>query len=531
MLNVQAMTQTMSAMSLPQLQQYAAMHKNDPYTVALALSIANQKKQAMTAQQGHAGMQPMPKVVDQEIAQMAPRQAPMPEEVGIGQLPAPNIAKMAGGGIVAFGDGGEVPRYQSQGLVELPEWIKRLPPDSLLRKFAESRLEGRAPLDIQAPKYTPAQPAQPAMAMGDNLGATDASLGAAGVAALAKNKPNVAPPAPAPGPSEEKPVAASPYAVTTPSFKPGEGLGLASSPTTLRSEMEAFMPQGQAKSPFEAQIRAAGEKELEGAEAYRAKREQQIKDLGLYGADQEARLKAREEKMAGQERDLGPLALLQAGFAMMSGSSPFALQNIGIGAQSGLKHFAEGSEKLQNAKERLDDAYGRLEVARRSEKMLTQKELAELERDVNKVKTQTEKEVLNAAQQAYGMDRSDARTLFQAYADQAKTRAELVSRERLGLAQIGAQKDIAGQRNALMQDLYGGENKARAEYGKLQKQVMADLSKNMLYVNEPNENKKQAMFNAEMQRAMQANPFLASYASGIGFTKAPPAGKVFDLTE
>ena len=60
---------------------------------------------------------------------------------------------------------------------------------------------------------------------------------------------------------------------------------------------------------------------------------------------------------------------------------------------------------------------------------------------------------------------------------------------------------------------------------------MADLAKNLLYVNEPNENKKQAMFNAEMQRAMQANPFLASYAAGVGFTKAPSAGKVFDLTE
>lgn len=138
MLNVQAMTQTMSAMSLPQLQQYASLHKDDPYTVALALSIANQKKQAMTAQQGQAGMQPMPKVVDQALAQMlpqapqqmqppqmpppqmppqqaAPRPAPMPEDVGIGQLPAPNIAKMAGGGIVAFGDGGEVPRYNGMG--------------------------------------------------------------------------------------------------------------------------------------------------------------------------------------------------------------------------------------------------------------------------------------------------------------------------------------------------------------------------------------------------------------------------------
>jgi hypothetical protein len=126
MLNVQALTSTLSAMSLPQLQQYASLHKNDPYVVTMALSIANQKKQMQTAAQGQAGQQPMPKVVDQEIGQMAapaapppqqqpqqrqPQAAPMPEEVGIGQLPTPNIAKMAGGGIVAFGDGGEVPRY------------------------------------------------------------------------------------------------------------------------------------------------------------------------------------------------------------------------------------------------------------------------------------------------------------------------------------------------------------------------------------------------------------------------------------
>ena len=45
MLNVKTLTDTMSRMELPQLQQYAALHKNDPYIVTLALSIANQKKQ------------------------------------------------------------------------------------------------------------------------------------------------------------------------------------------------------------------------------------------------------------------------------------------------------------------------------------------------------------------------------------------------------------------------------------------------------------------------------------------------------
>lgn len=109
MLNVQSLTNTMSRMTLPQLQQYAALHKDDPYVVTLALSIANQKKQMGVAQAGQAGMTPQPKVVDQDIARIAaPQQSALPEETGIGALPAQNLQgmNMAAGGIVAFGPGG-----------------------------------------------------------------------------------------------------------------------------------------------------------------------------------------------------------------------------------------------------------------------------------------------------------------------------------------------------------------------------------------------------------------------------------------
>jgi hypothetical protein len=108
-------------MPLPQLQQYAALHKNDPYVVSLALSIANQKKQMLAGKAGQAGMQPQPKVVDQALAQMmapppqqmatAPQQQMLPEDTGIGQLPAQNMQNLAEGGIVAFEDGGSVPGY------------------------------------------------------------------------------------------------------------------------------------------------------------------------------------------------------------------------------------------------------------------------------------------------------------------------------------------------------------------------------------------------------------------------------------
>ena len=119
MLNVKSLTDTMSRMPLPQLQQYAALHKNDPYVVTLALSIANQKKQMQAGKAGQVGMMPQPKVVDQQISDMAAVD-PMgnvtgaqmlPEDTGIGQLPAQNMRRMAEGGIVAFDDGGSVPGY------------------------------------------------------------------------------------------------------------------------------------------------------------------------------------------------------------------------------------------------------------------------------------------------------------------------------------------------------------------------------------------------------------------------------------
>ena len=121
MLNVKTLTDTMSRMQLPDLQKYAALHKNDPYIVTLALSIANQKKQMKAGQEGQAGMQPQPKVVDQELSQMMappqqqgmapPQRQQLPEDQGIGQLPAPNMQGMAAGGIVAFDEGGDVPGY------------------------------------------------------------------------------------------------------------------------------------------------------------------------------------------------------------------------------------------------------------------------------------------------------------------------------------------------------------------------------------------------------------------------------------
>jgi hypothetical protein len=111
------------------LQSYVAQHRNSPeypYLLALAASV-NQISDATKAAQH----QPAPQTVaDQNLNALAPAPAPqpmmqLPEESGIAQLPAPNMETVskAAGGIIAFDEGGEVPRFQDQGLVRVPAAI------------------------------------------------------------------------------------------------------------------------------------------------------------------------------------------------------------------------------------------------------------------------------------------------------------------------------------------------------------------------------------------------------------------------
>jgi len=65
------------------------------------------------------------------------------------------------------------------------------------------------------------------------------------------------------------------------------------------------------------------------------------------------------------------MALMQAGFAMMSGTSPHALANIGAGATIGMKADQQGLDTLENATDQLNEEYGRIEEIRLHEKVLT----------------------------------------------------------------------------------------------------------------------------------------------------------------
>jgi len=99
-------TSQLRMMGDPELRQYAAMHKNDPYIFPLAFQESQNRQRVRMNGQAQMGGQEMPKVNDAALMAMAPQAAPQqaPQGQGISNLPAPNMQRMADGGIAGYGD-------------------------------------------------------------------------------------------------------------------------------------------------------------------------------------------------------------------------------------------------------------------------------------------------------------------------------------------------------------------------------------------------------------------------------------------
>jgi len=125
-LNVNSILDDLSMMDDRGLQQYAAANKNDTNKVALAIGESNNRKKLRADQQAQMAGMKQPPVVDQNIQQMVPppqrmAQAQLPEQQGIGSLPAPNMARMADGGIAGYDDTPEQLAYHNEPVLRMAE--------------------------------------------------------------------------------------------------------------------------------------------------------------------------------------------------------------------------------------------------------------------------------------------------------------------------------------------------------------------------------------------------------------------------
>lgn len=475
MLNVQELTARLSMMADPALQQYAAMHKDDPYVLALAVSEANRRRQVRTAQQGVAGMQPQPTVADQEVAQM---NAPvMPEQVGIGALPAPALAgmpaggiageeeqaaPMAGGGLVAFASGGDVERYQVGGMP--PSVYERhralYPRDKLLWGSGPTGYENM-PLSDAAAKAASAVvsmfPTEEGERQKRARAAEEARMEALmkgyrprptmepGEQEIAYEKANLAPTVTAAKAAQEELAAktAAPGAPKPPAA-PGAGAAPGARPATPAgglSDLNALYNRilsGQTYTdPAAAQLKALETKEREAAEAEKADIQRDQAKFAEAFKGREARLAERGTEI-GKQKDMNVgLALLNAGFAIMSTPGGLATA-IGKGAQVGTQQFASGLDKIRSAQEKLDEARDRMEELKLNRDEMSAKEIRAANSKIRQVGIEAEKRGIDGLRQAAGVNRETAKTLFDKTVQAELTREEIAGRERAARISAGA---------------------------------------------------------------------------------------------
>ena len=399
--------------------------------------------------------------------------APMPENVGIGALPAPNMKNMAEGGIVSFADKGLVGSALEEKNPELDEngnprsrseRERIMAENARLREMktnaqaverarnarmvglqgantamesglAQEMAEFYKPRDVtSAPQGAAPQPAGPAV----SAAYPDETLRGAAAPKPPARAP--APPRAPAGPAGPAPAPAAPAPAT---------------PLTI----DQFMSKDPLTDPFATQRGELGTARTAAAEQAKREFETDMASRGLAGEGREKRLGERQTKLTEQTEANKNMSIMEAGFAMMQ-SRGRGLAGLAEGAGVGLRSYKAGIEKLTAAQERIDDARDQMDEFRRNEANMTNKERRLFSRDINDSVLKAKDEALTGVTQAYGMRRADARDMFNA-ADKARE-GELNRGSAENIAALGrkTQKEIAampGQQMQMINQLGGGD--------------------------------------------------------------------------
>jgi len=474
MIDVNKITSTLAKLPDQQLQQYAQMHKNDPYIMALAMSESNRRKEMRSAGQGAQGVQEQPKVVDQMVAEMAPQR--LPEDMGIGQLPAGDM-NFADGGIIAFADGGDVERFNGsqsqfvQDIMSVPArytaYQQRIREEDAIKAQREKEMAQRRQDELAARQKTSfanylfGSPEREAEGKAEL-----AQLATTPVGAPARSGTM-------PEPGYTRPGMLYDPRLNTPSSAPASTSGAAPKPNTGRKAPVATPDAGLGAAAaakagtgptdidaLQQKYFGAIDQEVGGLRNARAGLVAGIKDLteqnlAATKADIEKRgdvYKGREERLAKQEKGLEGmgdknmgLALLQAGAAMMS--TPGGLgAALGKGVQVGSERYAAGLDKIEAAKSKFAEARDRLDDLRINRDDMNAKDIRAAEKDARESKLKGQELLYNGLVSDLGIKQKNVTAIFGAAAGALETDKKIASSEKIAATgEIGANARSAAQ--------------------------------------------------------------------------------------
>ena len=410
----QSISTNLRKMSDQQLAQYAKMHANDPYIFPLAFQESQDRKsmraEAMAKQSGQA----QPPVVQQDLAQMMPQQAPqqapqqvggqqvaqLPEDQGIGALPAQNMQSLAGGGITGENHfaGGITPEQMSKIVSEtnaqLPKPIEEMTPQEIDAWMRQNSPNAKPYIQTSTLNFD----STPTGSLPRGQVGANQQLSAIGDYFGNSNTSSQRNPQPQVQTQDTTPVNASAYTEAGvpnnyPQQASTEGLGSLFSNYEQKDQpyvykpfqlgpapaMGGGMPSLSSISKMGKQIfdpndykpelmRLENETRL-GLDSMQKERELAYANRPLLGKKQEELLKAQEAKEGEKLDNLKTMSMLDAGLSMMAGESPYAFVNIGKGGREGLKRYTEGIKEIDKAKDLRDQAYAHIDDMRNAQIM------------------------------------------------------------------------------------------------------------------------------------------------------------------
>jgi hypothetical protein len=270
------------------------------------------------------------------------------------------MQNMAEGGIVAFEDGGEVPRMFNGGVPPRP--VQRIPGDPIALEWDRKYGATHAPdgmLKASKQQYI-LDPASKSYIINPQYVASPAASVKPAVPAPAPPPPA----APPPPPLAAKPAApAAPVPAAAP-IDPLAGLtALDTKAPTVEAAIADAKKLGddtEVRKKLEEHVasqKEAGEKSIKAFETG-------IAALPKSYEKYEARLQKEEAEAATDKQKAMGMSIFKAGLAMMSGTSQNAFENIGKGAMVGLEDQQAALKDFKKAQRERDKAFADIEASR-----------------------------------------------------------------------------------------------------------------------------------------------------------------------
>jgi len=226
----------------------------------------------------------------------------------------------------------------------------------------------------------------------------------------------------------------------------------------MADRLAAAMGPNPTESPLAGQQTELNKANVASRQKYADDLAEQFKNQGEAFKGTLEKLTAKEARVKTMEDNQLGMSMFEAGLAMMSGDSPYAMVNIGKGAQVGTKKYMEIQDKVEGARDKIDDAKMKIEEFRRNEANMNAREQRLARKDVNDAVSAGAQASLNLMRENFGLKHAEGL----AFVSNSYALDRFNIEQKTSYAQMANQRDIAGMQTKAHLGLAALEAKYRA---------------------------------------------------------------------